>query len=88
MPSELAAGGPRGVQPPADTFRSLVSATADKVGEEFFRQLVKHVALALDVSYAFVAEFAGSPTRVRTIAQWGHGRWLDNIEYELAGTPC
>ena len=88
MPSGRPAGGPPGAPAPAETFRSLVAATADKVGEDFFRQLVKHVALALDVSHAFVAEFAGSPTRVRTIAQWGHGRWLDNIEYDLAGTPC
>ena len=87
MPSELPAEDPRAAHQ-AEPFRSLVAATADKVGEDFFRQLVKHVALALDVSHAFVAEFAGSPTRVRTIAQWGHERWLDNVEYDLAGTPC
>jgi formate hydrogenlyase transcriptional activator len=69
-------------------FRSIVEATADKVGKEFFRHLVKHLALALDATYAFVAEFAGSPTRVRTIALWGQGGWLENVEYELAGTPC
>jgi GAF domain-containing protein len=69
-------------------FRSIVEATADKAGKEFFRHLVKHLALALDVTYAFMAEFAGSPTRVRTVALWGHGRWLDNIEYDLEGTPC
>jgi len=88
MSSEWPAGGSRAAPQAVATFHSLVAATADKVGEEFFRQLVKHVALALDVSHAFVAEFAGSPTRVRTIALWGHGAWLDNIEYELAGTPC
>jgi len=69
-------------------FRSIVAATADKAGEEFFRHLVKHLALALDVAYAFVAEFAGSPTRVRTVALWGRGSWLDNVEYDLEGTPC
>jgi formate hydrogenlyase transcriptional activator len=88
MSGELPAGGLPAGRSAAETFRSLAAATADKVGEEFFRQLVKHVALALDVSYAFVAEFAGSPTRVRTIAHWGRGHWLDNMEYELAGTPC
>jgi formate hydrogenlyase transcriptional activator len=87
-PGEQPTGGPRADRPAAEAFRSLVAATADKVGEEFFRQLVKHVALALGVSYAFVAEFAGSPTRVRTIALWGEEGWLDNVEYDLAGTPC
>ncbi|HEX9638155.1 MAG TPA: sigma 54-interacting transcriptional regulator [Acidobacteriota bacterium] len=67
---------------------SIVEATADKAGEEFFRQLVKHLALALEVDYAFVAEFAGAPTRVRTVALWGPGGPLDNIEYDLDGTPC
>jgi formate hydrogenlyase transcriptional activator len=87
-PSEQPAGGPSVGRAATETFRSLTATTADKVGEEFFRQLVKHVALALDVAYAFVAEFAGSPARVRTIALWGDGGWLDTIEYELAGTPC
>lgn len=27
-------------------------------------------------------------TRVRTLAYWGEGRILPNIEYDLAGTPC
>ena len=86
--SDQPAVGPSPHRPATQTFRSLTAATADKAGEEFFRQLVKHVAVALDVSYAFVAEFAGSPTRVRTIALWGEGSWLDNVEYDLAGTPC
>ena len=40
------------------------------------------------MSYAFVAEFAGSATRVRTLAYWGRGEILPNIEFDLAGTPC
>jgi formate hydrogenlyase transcriptional activator len=88
IPGELPTGSARAGRPVAEAFRSLAAATADKVGSEFFRQLVKHVALALRVSYAFVAEFAGSPTHVRTIALWGEGSWLDNVEYDLAGTPC
>jgi formate hydrogenlyase transcriptional activator len=92
MPTEFSSGWygrPHGAVTPEDlAFRSIVEATADKAGEEFFRHLVKHLALALDVTYAFVAEFAGSPTRVRTVALWGHGRWLDNVEYDLDGTPC
>ncbi|HKQ63151.1 MAG TPA: sigma 54-interacting transcriptional regulator [Candidatus Polarisedimenticolaceae bacterium] len=72
----------------APAFQSIVKATADKAGEEFFRHLVKHLALALDVGYAFVAEFAGSPARVRTVGLWGNGGWLDNLEYDLDGTPC
>jgi formate hydrogenlyase transcriptional activator len=68
--------------------RAIVEGTAHASGVEFFRTLVKHLANALDVGYAFVAEFAGSATRVRTMAYWGNGKILDNVEWDLAGTPC
>ena len=44
--------------------------------------------MAVDAQYAFVAEFAASNTRVRTIAYYGNGRILENVEWDLAGTPC
>jgi GAF domain-containing protein len=69
-------------------FRSIVQATADKSGKDFLRSLVKHLALALDVAYAFVAEFSGSPRRVQTVALWGPDGWLENIQYDLVDTPC
>jgi len=69
-------------------FRPVVEATADKTGLEFFRHLVKNLAESLGVAYAFVAEFAGSSERVKTIAFWGDGDWQANIEYGLPGTPC
>ena len=40
------------------------------------------------VSYAFVAEFAGVATRVRTLAYYGKGKLRPNEEYDLDGTPC
>jgi formate hydrogenlyase transcriptional activator len=69
-------------------FRSIVEATADKAGHEFMRHLVKNLATSLGVAYAFVAEFAGTADRVRTIAFWGRDDWMPNVEYGLAGTPC
>jgi formate hydrogenlyase transcriptional activator len=69
-------------------FRPVVEATADKSGLEFLRHLVKNLAESLGVAYAFVAEFAGSGDRVRTIALWNGREWLPNIEYALPGTPC
>jgi formate hydrogenlyase transcriptional activator len=69
-------------------FRSVVEATADKAGLEFLRHLVKNLAESLGVAYAFVAEFAGTADRVRTIAFWDGKDWGPNIEYALTGTPC
>jgi formate hydrogenlyase transcriptional activator len=69
-------------------FRSVVEATADKAGLEFLRHLVKNLAESLGVAYAFVAEFAGTEDRVKTIAFWRGTDWCPNVEYRLSGTPC
>jgi PAS domain S-box-containing protein len=68
--------------------RAIVEGTARNTGEEFFQALVRHLADAVGVSYTFVAEFAGSATRVRTLAYWGKGELKPNLEFELDGTPC
>lgn len=68
--------------------RAIVEGTAGLTGDEFFQALVTHLAEVLHVSYAFVAEFAGVETRVRTIAFWSKDRIAPNIEFELDGTPC
>src|SRR5262249_50913943 len=74
-----------------DALRALqgvIEGTAAGTGREFFRSLVRHVAEAMGVSYAVVAEFADVSTRVRTLAFWARDRIADNIEYDYAGTPC
>src|SRR6516165_1565760 len=68
--------------------RAIVEGTAGSTGTVFFESLVGHLATALGVSYAFVAEFAGAATRVRTLAYCGKGQTLPNLEFDLAGTPC
>ncbi len=68
--------------------RAIVEGTARSTGEVFFESLVRHLATTIGVSYAFVAEFAQVPTRVRTLAYWGRGKILENIEFDLHGTPC
>ena len=68
--------------------RAIVEGTARSTGEFFFASLVRHLATTIGVSYAFVAEFAGSATRVRTLANWGRGEILPNVEFDLDGTPC
>ena len=55
-------------------FRAIVEGTAKETGESFFQALVEHLAQAIGVSYAFVAEFAGVKTRVRTLAYWTRDR--------------
>ena len=68
--------------------RAIVEGTARHTGEEFFRSLVRNLSAATGVPSAFVAEFAGSNTRVRTLAYWSDGGFLPNLEWDLLGTPC
>jgi PAS domain S-box-containing protein len=68
--------------------RAIVAGTADSTGAAFFESLVTHLAAALEVPYAFVAEFAGSPLRARTLANFRQGQLVENAEWDLAGTPC
>lgn len=67
--------------------RAIVEGTAHSTGEEFFRNLVQHLAGAMGRGYALIAEFAG-PQRARTLAYWKKNGIIPNFEYDLAGTPC
>ena len=71
------------------SLQTLALATASVTGSEFFPQLVRHMAQALNVSHALVAEVpAGNRLRAKTLAVWARDRHGDNFEYDLAGTPC
>ena len=71
-----------------DLFRGLTEATAAATGAEFFRALVRQLATALRVRYAFVTECIEGTENVRMLAFWQSGGFSDNLEYGLAGTPC
>lgn len=73
---------------PIDPLSLVVQGTVKATGEEFFRVLVQSLANALQVKFAMVAEFSEGPHRVRTRAFWAGDRLIDNVEYDLAGTPC
>jgi two-component system NtrC family sensor kinase len=70
------------------TLIEIAKGTAITTGEEFFRALVRHVAGALKVRHAMIAEVTENRGHVRTLAQWHDDRFLENVEYDVAGTPC
>ena len=66
-----------------------MSGTALATGADFFPALVRHLASALGVQHAFVAECTDHrQSRVRTLAFWSRQSLAENVEYDLAGTPC
>ena len=69
--------------------RVIASGTASVIGEDFFKSLVQNLATSLDVKAVLVSECTNpSNRRVRTLAFMNEGKFVDNIEYDLEGTPC
>ncbi|MHC4214982.1 MAG: PAS domain S-box protein [Planctomycetota bacterium] len=68
---------------------SIVKGTSQAIGKEFFGVLVKSFASAFGYQYALVGEVVASGVdRIKTLAVWAGGEFVDNFEYDLAGTPC
>ena len=54
----------------------------------FFRSLVKDLAKALDVTYAFLAEFNdGGESQAHTVAVWANGKFSENFTWNMADSP-
>ncbi|HRD67941.1 MAG TPA: sigma 54-interacting transcriptional regulator [Candidatus Competibacter sp.] len=68
--------------------QAIVEGTATATGTEFFYALVRELAQALNVRHAFVSELLAGGIRVRTLAFWFDGKLIDNIEFDLDGSPC
>ncbi len=69
--------------------RTLIEGTATATGTEFFRLLTRHLAEALDLQIAFVAELTSdAPNSATTHAWWTGDGYAENITYALEGTPC
>ncbi len=79
---------PDGQDAMQQALRALVEGTATATGTDFFYALVRELAQALNVRYAFVCELLPCKSRVRTLAYWFNGRFKDNFEFDLDGSPC
>jgi PAS domain S-box-containing protein len=68
--------------------RSILEGTAKETGERFFAALVENLAKALSTHGAWVTEYMQESRRLRALAFWMDGQWIQNYETDLAGTPC
>ncbi|WP_265263106.1 adenylate/guanylate cyclase domain-containing protein [Spirulina subsalsa] len=67
----------------------IVEGTAAKTGTEFFQSCVRYLAEILKVRYTFITKcLDANKTRVQTLAFWHHENFVENVEYDLVGTPC
>jgi formate hydrogenlyase transcriptional activator len=72
-----------------DMLRKVSEYTAAFTGEDFFHQLTRQVSATLNVKYSLVTECTNEEkTRVRTLSYVNDDQLVENIEYDLKGTPC
>ena len=57
-------------------------------GDEFLSALTAHLAGSLGVEYAFVSKLLPNGERLRTRGLHAMGARVDDIEYDLLGSPC
>lgn len=72
-----------------EMMRFIVEGTSAATGEDFFRLLVKNLAVALHYRYAVIGQLSGEDSDlVTTLSFWKGHDYGENITYNLAGTPC
>ena len=79
--------GPRRIDE-LGALRSVVEGTAGETGQPFFAALVSNLARTLDTHGAWVTEYDEERRRLRALAFWFGGTWIDGFEYDITGTPC
>jgi len=70
-----------------ETFRAIVVGTASSTGNDFFPSLVKYMAAALRVRYAFVTS-CDDGKHAKALAYWKGDAFGDTFEFDVESTPC
>lgn len=68
--------------------RAILEGTATETGQRFFEALVQNLAKALGTHGAWVTEYFPERRRLRALAFWMEGCWVQDYEIGIAGTPC
>ena len=71
-----------------EALRAILQGTATETGHGFFAALVQNLAKALGTHGAWVTEYFPKTRRLRALAFWMEGQWVENYEVDISGTPC
>ena len=72
-----------------EAIRNIALGVSAVTGDVFFQSLVQYLAKALEVEYAFVAEWHPEQKNLlKTVAACAKGEIIDNFEYCCMNTPC
>jgi PAS domain S-box-containing protein len=59
-----------------------------ETGSDFFRALARNLSEALQTCGAWITEYIPETRRLRALAFWLNGSFLEHYEYSIEGTPC
>ncbi len=68
--------------------RNIIEGTATQTGEQFFRSLVENLSRALGTEGAWITEYIDETQKLRGLAFLMGGKWIEDYEYDIAGTVC
>ncbi len=68
--------------------KNILEGTVGETGEDFFVALVKNLALAMDVSAAWVTEYVAEYRHLTTLAFWMDGALMPAMDLTIKNTPC
>jgi len=70
------------------SLKKIVEGTSTFTGQEFFESLVRNLAQVLNVHGVWVTEAKDNMKRLSALAFWLDGKFVDEYEYDVKGTPC
>jgi len=68
--------------------RQIAEGVTADGGAELYPTLVRHLAEALGTTGAWVTEYFPEERRLKALAFWYDGGYVDDFDYPVAGTPC
>jgi PAS domain S-box-containing protein len=71
-----------------ELLQRISDGTAAEIGSDFFRAVVKNLSQALGTYGAWITEYLPEAQRLRALAFWLDGDFVEHYEYDLVGTPC
>ena len=72
----------------AELIRVINSGITSKTGSEFFRELVRSLAAALEAHVVFVAQIDMTRYEAEVLAIWRQGEFGEPHRFNLSATPC
>jgi transcriptional regulator with PAS, ATPase and Fis domain len=68
--------------------KKIVEGTSESTGQQFFDSLVKNLGEILGVHGVWITEYLEEQNRLRALSFFLDGKFVDEYEYKVTGTPC